>query len=331
MTVPGQEGQSAALQREQAAEWFVNLQGGDGADLPADELRRWEQWIAKPGNQVAFERIAAVWTEAGALQRPALSAGMEAGSDRRGRRSWMMAAALTAVAMGLGSGGAYWLTSRMADRNAVHVTGRGEHREVSLTDGSAVLLGASSRLIVRYSAAGRVVELERGEALFNVARDVSRPFEVAAGGTTVTALGTAFNVLHSGERTVVTVTEGRVEVNSGGPQPPAQLASGEQLSCDAAGHAGAIVSVDPAVAAGWRDGRRHYRRETLRRVVEDVNRYSSRHITVDPAVADLELTGVLMYGQIPQWTEGLQRIFPVEIVAAGDNSLMIRPRQPAGH
>jgi transmembrane sensor len=55
--------------------------------------------------------------------------------------------------------------------------------------------------------------LDRGEALFSVAPDPERPFEVNAGSGVITAVGTAFNVRRREDNeVVVTVTDGIVEI-----------------------------------------------------------------------------------------------------------------------
>ena len=59
----------------------------------------------------------------------------------------------------------------------------------------------------------RLVELQRGEALFEVAHDPKRPFEVTANRVTSRAVGTKFSVrLYEDERVETVVAEGRVLV-----------------------------------------------------------------------------------------------------------------------
>jgi transmembrane sensor len=97
-------------------------------------------------------------------------------------------------------------------RGQVIQTERGERREVALTDGSVVQVDPESRLRVNYGPQLRRVLLERGRALFRVAKDSQRPFFVNADGTTVRAVGTAFAVEEGQDQVVITVAEGRVAV-----------------------------------------------------------------------------------------------------------------------
>ena len=73
-------------------------------------------------------------------------------------------------------------------------TDRGERREIALADGSVVDVDPETRLRIQYDQSRRVIHLERGRALFHVAKDPSRPFTVEAAGTLVRALGTSFGV-----------------------------------------------------------------------------------------------------------------------------------------
>ncbi len=77
-------------------------------------------------------------------------------------------------------------------------------------------LGRAARFTVAASSAfsknERLVELSRGQALFEVFKDASRPFIVVSDSARVKAVGTQFDVNHHKQGIVVTVVEGRVAV-----------------------------------------------------------------------------------------------------------------------
>src|SRR5690606_20513701 len=103
-----------------------------------------------------------------------------------------------------------WVTlSPGGERYASNV---GEVRRIALDDGSYMLLNTDSLAVIQFSEARRDVRLEKGEALFEVAKDPQRPFVVNAGDLTVKAVGTAFVVRREDSSVEVTVTEGVVEV-----------------------------------------------------------------------------------------------------------------------
>jgi transmembrane sensor len=211
-------------------------------------------------------------------------------------------------------------------------TAFGENRDVPLSDGSVVSAGAQSVLWATLTSESREVTLERGEAFFRVAKDPDRPFIVKVGTTTVTAVGTAFNVRRAGERAVVSVAEGTVKVDVQAHQQrtvarTARLSVGQQLSIDAADGGASIQTVDAIGIAAWREGRLQYRKEPLRSVVADVTRYSARDIVIaNPQIADLQITGTVFANDVDSWLKGLETALPVRVVRGPDGSVRLESR-----
>jgi transmembrane sensor len=90
----------------------------------------------------------------------------------------------------------------------------GEIRRVPLADGSLVAINTKTALEVVMKPKSRRIVLKEGEAWFQVAKDPTRPFVVAAGPVRVRAVGTAFSVRRDDEAGAgvdVMVTEGVVE------------------------------------------------------------------------------------------------------------------------
>jgi ferric-dicitrate binding protein FerR (iron transport regulator) len=100
------------------------------------------------------------------------------------------------------------------ERRTEYATGPGERREVTLEDGTAITLNASSLLEADYARSARSVRLE-GEAFFDVVSDSSRPFVVRTSSVRVQVLGTKFNVDAYEDEVVVVVSEGRVLMVTG--------------------------------------------------------------------------------------------------------------------
>ena len=95
-------------------------------------------------------------------------------------------------------------------------TPRGGQYKVVLPDGSKVSLNAASSLKfpVAFTGKERLVELT-GEGYFEVAKNAAQPFKVVVEGTTVEALGTAFNVNAYTDETGMhtTLVEGSVRIS----------------------------------------------------------------------------------------------------------------------
>ena len=117
----------------------------------------------------------------------------------------LAAAAVVVVAAGLVITKRQGPTNRAAPART-YATLVGERKEVLLDDGTQVILGPATRLVVR----AREAEL-RGEAFFSVAHDSLRPFTVRAGDATIRDIGTDFTVHNdSGEAVRVVVSQGIV-------------------------------------------------------------------------------------------------------------------------
>src|SRR6202034_3836256 len=121
-------------------------------------------------------------------------------------------------------------------------TAAGQHRDVTLADGSIVSLNTNTIVETDLSRKLRQIYLRKGEAHFQVAHDRSRPFLVHAGDAVVRAVGTEFEVrLREDKHVEVLVNEGRVEVQAApiaaaNPSEPVRaatvraLSAGQQLS-----------------------------------------------------------------------------------------------------
>lgn len=109
-------------------------------------------------------------------------------------------------------------------------------RVITLPDSTIVTLRSGSQL--QYDSLQFASTSERrikvsGEAYFDVAHNVHRPFVVSAGNYEIKVLGTAFNVNVTGEKMEVTVTRGKVKVeNSVNHKAVGVLTAGTQFAVD---------------------------------------------------------------------------------------------------
>lgn len=262
-------------------------------------------------------------------------------------RGWTMAASMIIViAIGaIATRLDFWRAAPTLPDLAIYETQAAEHRDVHLADGSSVTLGGKSMISTAYTADSRLVILKHGAAFFDVAEDADRPFIVEAGGRRIAAVGTAFNVTRQVDRVVVTVTEGTVIVTpdrhdtrtAGGASDAvgsndagiARLEAGHQLAYNEQ-KVTPVTVADPADALAWREGRLKYRGESLRYVVDDVNRYAKRPITLaDEAAGQVSFTGTVFEQSIDSWLAGLEQVFPVAVEETA-NGVVIRhrPKQP---
>jgi transmembrane sensor len=199
------------------------------------------------------------------------------------------------------------------------VTVRGEQRSLALEDGSVMQVNTDSAVSYAFSATERRVELQRGEAFFDVKRDPSRPFIVKAGASEVQVVGTQFSVRRAADRTDVVVTEGRVNVvpNAGflaSLMPKVELTPGHRLRL-ARDNQLKVSAVDAAQATAWRTGSIAFDNTSLEEVVAEVNRYASTQVVVeDPRLKARVLSGRVRIGDLETFLSLLKVQFGIEAV-----------------
>lgn len=246
-----------AIARE-AARWWL-----DGRDGGRDE-RAFSQWYHADARHAAqYQHLQALWLAGDAtpsLQRHQL---------RRQRRRLRDAgtAVLLLCALSL-----YTHQAAPPAAQMIH-TAAGEIREEVLPDGSRVLLSPGSEVHVRIDAQRRQLQLERGQAWFQVSADAARPFQVHTPHGTVTALGTAFDLAVLRDDSVVTVTEHRVNVVSG--SSTRQASEGQQMRFDAKASATLLPAEGAALA--WRERRLHWISAPLAEVTQGLDRWHGGH------------------------------------------------------
>lgn len=105
-----------------------------------------------------------------------------------------------------------YISIETQENNLVFNTQKGEKINHVMPDGSILWLNSSTTINVDYSDSYRRINLLKGEAHFEVAKDATRPFEVYADNRLVRAIGTAFTVHRLNGKVEVLVSEGTVEL-----------------------------------------------------------------------------------------------------------------------
>ena len=198
-------------------------------------------------------------------------------------------------------------------------------RRITLADGSQVTLDARTRLEVRLGRRARELELVRGQASFEVAHALDRPFSVHLGRQVVIATGTVFNLDQSSEASVVTLVEGAVDIRGaadGGLL--ARLAPGEQYT--ARNGRAQTVRAEPDAVLAWRRGKLIFDDASLSQAAERVSRYSDRPIRVAPALRALRVSGAFDAGDQRAFVRSVEAYLPVQAMTAADGAVELRPR-----
>jgi transmembrane sensor len=181
-------------------------------------------------------------------------------------------------------------------------TPRGGQYQVNLPDGTRVWLNAASSLKFPLSFAGlkeRKVEL-KGEAYFEVERDVSKPFVVQSDQQIVQVLGTHFNINSYSDEpdTKTTLLEGAVKVTAlkGAKVEQAFLKPGQQSRINSASRHVNVVSVDPMVEIAWKNGQFFFENESIENIMKQISRWYDVEVIYED-----EIAGKTVWGSVTRY------------------------------
>jgi len=327
--------QQAVLDEQRLAEasdWIAKLD----RELTAAETTELQQWLAQSvAHRAALLEVAALWDKMDSLQRLAdLFPQAETKSRPRWQQAqhWGLAASVAVVASLL----TFWwqpelltpsatATSAIVSTQSSYQTRIGETNTIELPDRSKLVLNTNSFVVVKYSAKARIIELQRGEILIDVAHDTSRPLSVLAGGKIIQAVGTAFNVQVRDSQVELIVTDGKVRVETALaemiadehqlanrlPETALAISKGEKVDLDASGQQAEKVlkmdAVDIAASLSWRSGNLIFRGESLAEAVAEISRYTDIQFELadDAKLKDIHVAGMFKTGDV----NGLLAVF----------------------
>lgn len=206
------------------------------------------------------------------------------------------------------------------------VTLNGRSKSFVLDDGTQVLLDADSELTAHMGHNMRRVVLIRGEALFHVSHDASRPFEVTAGSGRVQDLGTAFDVENLADSTRISVLEGQVAVLT--DHGRTLLVAGQAGGYDKAGNLDPVSPFDRTMGPGL-EGPRHFSRERLGDVLERLARHHAvTFLFADPHLRDLRFSGTFSTDDLDLFLRTLAAALPIEPRYLDPHRIEIATRSP---
>lgn len=348
MSEPDQPPDEALL--EEAAAWFAKMRGPD-AEASRSEF---DAWLARGApHRAAYNRAAEIFAMGKVLaehHRKEIPAPRPSPHALRPPAFTAIAAAVLIV---LTTG---WLLMRTPSPGPGPATpgtgGRdqalvqmaefaapGEPRSVRLADGSVLTLQTGTSVAVALDRDMRRLTLERGSARFNVAHE-GRPFIVYAGGGSVTAHGTIFDVSLSRDRQVmVRLLEGAIDVI-----PPAPLAEASPAPHPQRLHAGETVSFAalPSTPPGGTPGEasmtaglsrpgaglaKDYESVTLAELVRVANRTAARPIRLAGPVGQLRVSGKFRIDDTELLSDRLAGLFDLAVDRRDPGSIVLGPKE----
>ncbi len=195
-------------------------------------------------------------------------------------RFWMRYAAAAVILLGI----AFWQYPNLGTKSLekTHTLAQ-EKTTINLPDGSKVWLNQNSTLQYEKRFDKRVVYLE-GEAFFDVAKMNGKPFEIFAGDSKTSVLGTSFNVrAYPDENKVeIAVETGKVAFSAENkPVERTLLAKGDFATYTKSNQKVEKLDLTKLNAAAWKKGALRFKNSQLTDVIESLERYYDIEIEVD--------------------------------------------------
>ncbi len=295
---------------QEAAEWHARL------DSPEMDWEAFGRWLdADPGHRAAYDSVALLDAEL-ISSRAAIVTALPANDDEappvsakaRGVRRWWAGGGV-AIAAAMVATMAPQMSFFAAETLVAYRTGPSETRTVNLSDGSRIIIDRNSELALNDDASPRI-EMKSGNAWFDIRHDPSRALVVQAGDYQVRDIGTRFELASNAGQLSVAVAEGQVSIVPPGGEA-LKLAAGQRVDIATRTAEARVRNADAAAMGSWRTGRLIYDNAPLSLVATDLSRYAGKAVSVDPAITDLRLSGVLNIGDGPQLVGEVEALLPV--------------------
>lgn len=295
---------------DEAADWLMQLSTGAFIDEDRIACERWRQ--RSPEHARAWARAELLLNKLGGLP-PSLAMPALNRSTQAGRRATLLKlAAILAVAP---ASWGIWRVINAQEWTADYRTATGERRDLQLADGSRVTLNTATAIDVHFNTRSRIIKLREGEILVQTAHETSaihRPFSVKTSEGWMEALGTRFNVHQENRSTHLAVLEGAVRITPKSGSDAAQqiIHAGQQVSFTA--HAiGQVRDADDVVIA-WTQGMLVADKMRLADFAAELARYRRGIVHVDPAVADVRVSGAFPVADTDQALTMLVSTYPID-------------------
>ncbi|NER13873.1 DUF4974 domain-containing protein [Leptobacterium flavescens] len=173
-------------------------------------------------------------------------------------------------------------------------TENGQKKEVTLPDGSVVVLNIDSQLTYPDKFEDNIREITlNGEAFFDIAHNKEKPFIVNTNNIKVKVLGTSFNVKSypTDKKVETTLVTGKVELLHEEESPiilePSQKAVFHKKEKKVE-----IKEVKTSDVIAWREGKLIFNKTSIEQVILDLERkYNTKFIINSPKLLNYEYTG----------------------------------------
>jgi transmembrane sensor len=312
--------------RAEAAAWLARLHA---EDRDATDEAAFRAWLgAHPAHAAAFEAVDRMWSDVGGLTdfRGEFRTAFRHSAPSRSVTATSRRALLAGVGLLAVTGGSalFWRSASAK----VYETDVGEQKHVALDDGSQLFLDAQTRISVSFSETARTVNMQYGRANFRVVPDLKRPFIVEAAQQRIVATRCNFDVRCEDGQVQVVLIHGEADVKpASAPNGQGErLQAGERLV--ASNDIEKRDKPDLSHVLAWQTGYEMFDKEDLAQAAQEMNRYSTAKLAVDPSVAGLKVSGMYRVGDNGAFARALAKLLPISVRQTGDTLMLTADSDP---
>ena len=300
---------------DNATRWIVLLRSGHASEADWQAYRQWraqdprhEQLCAQLETRLGVFKVPIAQGVSGKVLQQALST---PGTSRRK----LLQGALACTGVALGASLLVSQRTTLGELTADVSTGTAERRTVSLPDGSELFLNAKSAVDLDFSGPQRIVRLLDGELRVKVAVNPATPFQLVTPQALIHVLGSDLTVREREGQGLVVALKGALQIARQGLET-LQLQTGHEVSYDRYGFS--PVRLMSLGAAAWVDGLLEVRDVPLAQIIEALRPYRGGVLRIDPAVAELRVSGMFRLDKTEQVLDTLARTLPIQVLRRSD-------------
>jgi transmembrane sensor len=190
----------------------------------------------------------------------------------------------------------------------------GEQRNITLADGTQIILNSKTAIDVDFSDTARKVILRHGEIFVQTGHpsdSATRPFYIQSEDGTIKALGTQFNVAREQAQTQIAIVEHAVQIDTAQSREQHILNQGRALAFKA-DHIGKEEAIDMSTLM-WKKGLLVANRLPLQAFAEQIERYYDIRVSVDADSADTIISGTYPINDLPALTAALSSTYQLQV------------------
>ena len=300
---------------DNATRWIVLLRSGHASEADWQAYRQWraqdprhEQLCAQLETRLGVFKVPIAQGVSGKVLQQALTT---PGTSRRK----LLQGALACTGVALGASLLVSQRTALGELTADVSTGTAERRTVSLPDGSELFLNAKSAVDLDFSGPHRIVRLLDGELRVKGAVNPASPFQLVTRQALIHVLGSDLTVRERDGQGLLVALKGALQIARQG-QETLQLQTGHEVSYDRYGFS--PVRVMSLGAAAWVDGLLEVRDVPLAQIIEALRPYRGGVLRIDPAVAELRVSGMFRLDKTEQVLDTLARTLPIQVLRRSD-------------